>query len=214
MSELIVTEIFYSVQGESSWAGMPCAFVRLTGCPLRCRWCDTVYGFHGGKKQSIDSVLETLATYPTRLVEVTGGEPLAQAAAVPLMQRLIDEGYTVLLETSGSQSLAEVPKDVRIIMDLKCPGSGMDSKNLWSNLDLLKSTDEIKFVVASREDFEWAVQKIREHDLAKRAHLLLSPAWGLVKPQDLVAWLLESGIPARLNLQLHKLIWGPKKKGV
>ncbi len=214
MSELIVTEIFYSVQGESSWAGMPCAFVRLTGCPLRCRWCDTVYGFHGGKKQSIDFVLETLATYPTRLVEVTGGEPLAQAAAVPLMQRLIDEGYTVLLETSGSQSLAEVPKDVRIIMDLKCPGSGMDSKNLWSNLDLLKSTDEIKFVVASREDFEWAVQKIREHDLAKRAHLLVSPAWGLVKPQDLVAWLLESGIPARLNLQLHKLIWGPKKKGV
>ncbi len=214
MSELWVTEIFYSIQGESSWAGMPCAFVRLTGCPLRCRWCDTVYSFHGGKQFTIDAILNELAKFKTRLVEITGGEPLAQAEAIPLMERLVADGYKVLLETSGSQSIVDVPQAVSIIMDLKCPGSGMQDRNLWSNIDVLKASDEIKFVISNWDDFAWASKIIDEYQLAGRVHLLFSPAWGLLSMQDLSAWLLASGIQARLNLQVHKLIWGPKKKGV
>ncbi len=214
MSELLVTEIFRSIQGESSWAGMPCSFVRLTGCPLRCRWCDTVYGFHGGKKRNIDDIIEELSAFKVPLVELTGGEPLAQKNAILLIEQLIAKGFKVLIETSGSEDIAPVPKEAIIIMDIKCPGSGMHERTLWSNLGLLKPVDEIKFVVASREDFDWALNCIREHNLEGKNTLLFSPAWGLVKPQDLVIWLLDSGIQARLNLQLHKYIWSPNKKGV
>jgi len=214
MSELIVTEIFYSIQGESSHAGLPCAFVRLTGCPLRCSWCDTVYSFKGGKRMSIDAILETLSSYKTNLVEITGGEPLAQENSLPLMEALIQKGYKVLIETGGSESIANVHKDVCIIMDIKCPGSKMHEKMMWSNLEHIKSSDEIKFVIASHEDFLWAVEKIKHYNLESRCRLLLSPAWGLVSPQNLSEWLLECGVKARLNLQLHKYIWGPRKKGV
>ena len=214
MSELIVTEIFYSIQGESSRAGLPCAFVRLTGCPLRCSWCDTVYSFKGGKRMSIDAILETLSSYNTNLVEITGGEPLAQENSILLMEALIQKGYKVLIETSGSESIANVHKDVCIIMDIKCPGSKMHEKMMWSNLEHIKANDEIKFVIANREDFLWAVEKIKSLNLESRCLLLFSPAWGLVSPQNLSEWLLEFGIQARLNLQLHKYIWGPRKKGV
>lgn len=214
MSELLVTEIFRSIQGESSWAGMPCSFVRLTGCPLRCRWCDTVYGFHGGNKRDIDEVIQELIDFKVPLVEITGGEPLAQKNSILLMEKLVAKGFKVLIETSGSEDIAAVPKEVVIIMDIKCPGSQMHERMLWSNLDLLKPVDEIKFVVANREDFDWALECIKKYDLVGKHRLLFSPAWGLVKPQDLVTWLLGSGVDARLNLQLHKYIWSPNKKGV
>lgn len=216
MSELIVTEIFHSIQGESSHAGLPCWFIRLTGCPLRCSWCDTVYGFAGGSPYSIKSVLEKLKSSSTKLVEVTGGEPLAQEASIPLMKTLIEEGYKVLIETGGSEDISKVPKEVSIIMDIKCPGSKMHAKNLWANLDHLKASDEIKFVIASRKDFEWASQLVKERQLHTLCTVLMSPAWGLVSPKDLSAWILDSDMSSlvRLNLQLHKFIWGPRAKGV
>lgn len=214
MGELIVTEIFYSIQGESSYAGLPCAFVRLTGCPLRCAWCDTAYSFKGGKRLSIAAIQEEISKYKTSLVELTGGEPLAQENSLELMESLLASGYKVLIETSGSEDIAKVPKDVCIIMDIKCPASKMHEKMLWSNLDHIKSSDELKFVIASRDDFEWALEKIKTLELEKLCQLLFSPAWGLVSPQTLSEWLLESGVKARLNLQLHKFIWGPRKKGV
>jgi 7-carboxy-7-deazaguanine synthase len=214
MSELIVTEIFYSIQGESSHAGLPCAFVRLTGCPLRCSWCDTVYSFHGGKRMSFEAIQGQLSQYKTKLVELTGGEPLAQKQSIPLMQELVQSGYTVLIETSGSEDIAQIPKEVCVVMDIKCPGSKMHDKMLWSNIDHLKLTDEIKFVIANRNDFEWALGKIKSLHLEDRCKLLFSAAWGLLTPQSLSEWILESGVKARLNLQLHKFIWGPRKKGV
>jgi 7-carboxy-7-deazaguanine synthase len=214
MADLMVTEIYKSIQGESSWAGIPCTFIRLTGCPLRCRWCDTVYGFKGGKKMTQEGILDEVERLGVNLVELTGGEPLAQAEAKPLMDALVEKGYKVLIETSGSESLEGVSDKVHIIMDIKCPGSGMSDKNLWSNLALLKATDEIKFVIANKEDFEWAAAIVQQKNLSSLCHLLFSPAWGLVKPSDLVAWLLESKIDARLNLQLHKYIWSPRAKGV
>ncbi len=214
MSELFVTEIFNSIQGESSYAGLPCSFVRLTGCPLRCSWCDTVYSFKGGKSLTIDAIRKQLATYNTRLVEITGGEPLAQKNSLLLIEALLSDGYKVLVETSGSEDISKVSKEATLIMDIKCPGSKMHEKNLWSNLVHIKSTDEIKFVIANRSDFDWALEKIKFHNLEKLCSLLFSPAWGLVKAEDLSQWLIESGIKARLNLQLHKFIWGPRKKGV
>lgn len=214
MDGLIVTEIYKSIQGESSWAGIPCTFIRLTGCPLRCRWCDTVYSFKGGRVATIEQILAEVEQLQVNLVELTGGEPLAQKGAIGLMEKLLQHGYQVLLETSGAFSLAAVPKAVHVIMDLKCPDSRMDKHNDWGNLAYLKSLDEIKFVVASKEDFDWACAQVREHQLDKICRLLFSPAWGLVPPKDLVSWLLASGIEGRINLQLHKYIWGPRVKGV
>ncbi|MBI2603809.1 MAG: radical SAM protein [Deltaproteobacteria bacterium] len=214
MSELLVTEIFRSIQGESSWAGYPCTFVRLTGCPLRCRWCDTAYSFSGGKPYSIAQIVDEVARLGVPLVELTGGEPLAQKQAPELINALLQKGYKVLLETGGSESLAELPPGVHIIMDIKCPGSGMTDRMNGNNLKLLKASDEIKFVVSSREDFLWACRTILDFALDKKFPLLFSPAWGLVTPQDLTQWILESGFQARLNLQLHKFIWGPRKRGV
>ena len=217
---LRVTEIFHSIQGESTWAGEPCTFVRLTGCPLRCVWCDTEYAFHGGEQMSLEEIRERVGTFPAPLVEVTGGEPLAHPGAFRLVEALLDEGYTVLVETSGAFDVA--PLDVRAhkIMDLKCPGSGEGHRNLWENLDHLTEGDEIKFVVKDRTDYEWARAIIRERGLDRRVRdrtlraLLISPVWGAIDLQQLAGWILEDGLPARFQMQLHKLIWGAEKRGV
>lgn len=214
MDTLVITEIFYSIQGESSYAGLPCVFIRLTGCPLRCRWCDTAYGFHGGTSLSIEDILRTISQYDTKLVELTGGEPLAQKGSVSIVKALIERGYKVLIETSGSESIENIPEQVSIIMDIKCPGSKMHEKMMWSNLNHIKKSDELKFVIADKQDFDWALGKIKELNLEKLCLLLFSPAWGLVKPDELSEWILKSGVRARLNLQLHKYIWGPRKRGV
>lgn len=217
---LRITEIFHSVQGESTWAGLPCTFVRLTGCPLRCTWCDTTYSFHGGERMSLDDILEEVRRFPTRLVEITGGEPLVHRNAFVLAERLLAEGYTVLVETSGSEDISPLDPRVHVIMDLKCPGSGEVHRNRWENLPHLDGGDEVKFVVAGREDYEWTRQVIRERGLDRRVEegslraLLVSPVWGAVDLEALAGWILEDGLPVRFQVQLHKLIWGAERKGV
>lgn len=214
MKYLLVNEIYKSVQGESSFSGLPCVFVRLTGCPLRCSWCDTTYGFKGGSQKTITELVDEVLSYDTPCVELTGGEPLAQKNSQDLMALLVQKGKRVLLETSGSISVADVPKEVHIIMDLKCPDSKMSHKNKLENLSYLKSSDEIKFVIASKNDYIWARDIIKEHKLESRFQLLLSPSWGELDPKDLVEWFLEDKLNCRLNLQIHKYIWDPAKKGV
>ena len=215
-----VTEIFHSIQGESTWAGLPCTFVRLTGCPLRCVWCDTAYAFHGGTRRTIDEVVAEVAEKGCRLVEITGGEPLVQPGAAVLARRLLDDGYTVLVETSGALDVSVLDDRVHRIMDLKCPGSGEEHRNLWSNLDHLGARDEVKFVVAGLGDFEWAAETIRRRGLDERVRdgslgsLLVSPVWGLEELEELAAAVLESGLPVRFQTQLHKHIWGPDRAGV
>jgi 7-carboxy-7-deazaguanine synthase len=208
-----VTEIYGSLQGESTFTGRPCGFVRLSGCPLRCRWCDTVYSFKEGHPYTLEQLVDAVLQLKLPLVEITGGEPLAQKDAPLLMERLLEKGLEVLLETSGAYSLAPVPTSVVKIMDLKCPASGMSHRNLWENIQWLAPHDEIKFVVACRSDFDWALERIQTYSLDTWT-LLFSPAWGLVSPKDLAEWLLASGVKGRLNLQTHKYIWGPKTKGV
>jgi 7-carboxy-7-deazaguanine synthase len=205
---LRLTEIFFSLQGEASRAGLPTVFVRLTGCPLRCTWCDTTYSFTGGEAASIASVLAEVASYPAHQVCVTGGEPLAQKECLPLLAALCDAGYEVSLETSGALDIAGVDPRVSCIMDLKAPDSGESDKNRWENLAHLDARDEIKIVVASRADYEWARQAIREHRLDAICPVLLSPAAGLVEPAALAGWILEDGLNVRFQLQLHKLLWG------
>lgn len=213
--ELLVHEIYRSIQGESTFAGLPCTFVRLTACHLRCRWCDTPHAFGEGRVWPVDAVVEEVQRLGERLVEVTGGEPLLQPDVVGLMERLLERGHTVLLETSGSLDIGPVPRDVHIIMDLKCPGSGEVDANRWENIELLKDWyDEVKFVVASKEDFDWAVDVVRRFGLHERLPVLISPAYGLVQPADLAAWILDTHLPLRLQLQLHKYIWGPHERGV
>ncbi len=215
-----VTEIFHSIQGESTWAGLPCTFVRLTGCPLRCVWCDTAYAFQGGTRMSIAEVVETVAAKRCRLVEITGGEPLVQPGAATLAARLLDDGYTVLVETSGAVDVSVLDDRVHTIMDLKCPGSGEADRNLWANLDHLSERDEVKFVVSGRDDFEWAADVIRRHGLDERVRagtlgaLLVSPVWGLEETEELAASILASRLPVRFQTQLHKHIWGPERAGV
>ena len=215
-----VTEIFRSIQGESTWAGLPCTFVRLTGCPLRCVWCDTAYAFRGGTKMRIDEVVEAVREFGGALVEITGGEPLAQPGAAALARSLLDDGRTVLVETSGAMDIGVLDPRVHRIMDLKCPGSGEERRNLWSNLDLLTERDEVKFVVAGLEDFAWASSAIRRHGLDARVEagalgaLLVSPVWGLQDLEKLAEAVLASGLPIRLQTQLHKHIWGPDRAGV
>lgn len=210
---LRVTEIFHSIQGESTHAGRPCAFVRLTGCNLRCRWCDSDYTFTGGDRMSVDEIVEQVKSYGCRLVEITGGEPLAQSESLDLMRRLCDDGFEVLLETSGSIDIAPVDSRVAIILDIKCPGSGEVERNRWENLAHLKPADEIKFVIADRADYEWARQTIDERKLRSRT-LLLSPVWGELELQSLAEWMLADRLPARLQTQLHKHIWGADRRGV
>ena len=217
---LRITEIFHSIQGESTWAGVPCTFVRVTGCPLRCTWCDTEYAFHGGTRMTFDEILAEVATHPASVVEVTGGEPLAHPGVVPLTRRLIEAGYTVLLETSGAFDVRGLDDQVHRIMDLKCPGSGECEKNLYENLNYLTGRDEVKFVVKDRADYEWARSAIRSHGLDQRIldgslrALLMSPVWGEIPLTDLAGWILADGLPVRFQVQVHKLIWGAKATGV
>lgn len=217
---LRVTEIFHSVQGESTWAGLPCTFVRLTGCPLRCTWCDTAYAFHGGERRTLDEILARVREAGVGLVEVTGGEPLAHPNAFVLVRRLLDEGYTVLVETSGAVDVGALDLRAHKIMDLKCPGSGESDRNLWSNLEHLGPGDEVKFVVKDEADWCWTERTIRERGLdewvrrGRLAALLISPVWGQVDLQALAGWVLRSGLPVRYQVQLHKLIWGAERTGV
>ena len=205
---LRITEVFCSLQGESRPAGLPTVFVRLTGCPLRCSWCDTAYAFEGGAARRLEDVLEEVAGFGVARVCVTGGEPLAQPNCLPLLRQLCDRGYAVSLETSGALDLASVDERVSIVMDLKAPGSGEDSRNLWSNLDCLKDGDQIKIVLRDRQDYDWAVARVAEHDLNGRFAVLFSPSWGELEPRELAEWILADRLEVRFQLQLHKYLWG------
>ena len=213
-SNLMVSEIFRSIQGEGLQQGRPCTFVRLAGCNLRCTWCDTEYAFYEGTRMSVAEVLERVETFRCRLVEVTGGEPLLQAGAFELMAALCDRGYDVMLETSGAVSIAPVDPRVRRIVDVKCPGSGMSDRNFWGNIAELRQTDELKFVLRDRADFDWAVARIRDLDLTSRCPLIFSPVFGELEPVLLAGWILESRVPVRMQLQMHKYVWEPLARGV
>jgi len=212
--ELLVHELYRSIQGESSYAGLPCVFVRTSVCNLRCRWCDTPYAFNQGSKIPRADVLAKVLSLDTPLVELTGGEPLLQAEVLPLMSELCDAGKTVLLETSGSITVEPVDRRVHIILDLKCPDSGESEANLWSNLDVLKPTDEVKFVVASDRDWYWAAETVKRLKLESRFTVQISAAFGEVTLKQLAEWILQSGLNVRLQIQAHKYIWDPKERGV
>jgi 7-carboxy-7-deazaguanine synthase len=216
---LVVHEVYVSLQGESTYTGLPCVFVRTSACHLRCTWCDTPHAFDAGERLAVDDVVARAHAFGVELVEVTGGEPLLQPGVYPLMQRLADLGHRVLLETSGSLDVADVDPRVVRIVDVKCPGSGEVEKNRWQNLALLRATDELKFVLADRADYAWARDVIRERALgtpagAGGANVLLSTAHGLLDPAEVAAWMLEDRLPARLQVQLHKILWDPNARGV
>jgi 7-carboxy-7-deazaguanine synthase len=212
---LTINEIFYSVQGESSFAGQPCVFVRLTACDLRCSWCDTEYAFYEGRKQALDDVFDAVASYDCPLVEVTGGEPLLQEDVYPLMQGLLDRGKKVLLETGGHRDTSRVPGEVVTILDVKCPGSGESGRNDWSNLERLRPHDEVKFVIKDRADYDWARDVLERHWLRQRAAAIhFSPVHGVLDPKTLSEWVLADRLPVRVQLQIHKYIWSPTTRGV
>jgi 7-carboxy-7-deazaguanine synthase len=211
---LVVHEVYVSVQGESTHAGRPCTFVRLSACHLRCRWCDTPHAFDAGTRRALDAVVADVHDRGVELVEVTGGEPLLQPGVFPLMARLCDLGHSVLLETSGSLDIGGVDPRVMRIVDFKCPGSGEEGRNRWENVALLAPHDEVKFVLADRADYEWARGVIAQHRLARRCEVLLSTAHGLLAPADVVRWMLEDRLEARFQLQMHKVIWDPDARGV
>jgi len=212
---LTINEIFYSVQGESSFAGQPCVFVRLTACDLRCSWCDTEYAFFEGRKQALDDVFDAVASYDCPLVEVTGGEPLLQEDVYPLMQGLLDRGKKVLLETGGHRDTSRVPGEVVTILDVKCPGSGESGRNDWSNLERLRPHDEVKFVIKDRADYDWARDVLERHWLRQRAAAIhFSPVHGVLDPKTLSEWVLADRLPVRVQLQIHKYIWSPTTRGV
>lgn len=211
---LVINEIFYSIQGESSFAGLPCVFVRLTGCNLRCTWCDTAYAFADGQAMTLDDIIATVSRLGGTLVEVTGGEPLLQPNVLPLLTRLCDLGKTVLLETSGSLDVAPVDPRVVKIMDLKCPSSGESERNRYANLSHLNQCDELKFVIADRADYDWAKRLLAEHDLDQRCVVLFSPVVKQLPLKTLAEWILADHLPVRLQTQWHKHIWGPTARGV
>jgi 7-carboxy-7-deazaguanine synthase len=217
-----ITEIFRSIQGESTYAGLPCIFVRLTGCNLRCTWCDTAYAFYGGRKMTVDEVMDAVRGFSESngmrrvgLVEITGGEPLLQKETAPLMQRLLDEDYKVLVETSGERYIGNLPADVIKIVDVKCPGSGEGGTFCMENLAALGIRDQLKFVLANRADYEWARDFLRQHGLTDQVEaVLFSPVFDRLEPRFLAEWILEDGLPVRMGLQLHKFIWHPDMQGV
>ena len=211
---LKINEIYYSVQGESTHAGRPCIFIRLTYCNLRCSYCDTEYAFYDGKDMEITDIMSEIKRWDCNLVEVTGGEPLFQDECIDLLNELVNSNYEVMLETGGSLSISDVPKKVVKIVDFKCPSSGMVKKNLWSIVDNLQAHDEIKFVIGNREDFDWAKDRITEYSLDKICTLLFSPTFGEIDPQQIVEWILAENLPVRMQLQMHKMIWSPEEKGV
>ncbi len=211
---LKINEIYRSIQGESSKAGLPCVFVRLTYCNLRCSYCDTEYAFYDGKDMSVEEIISEVRTYNCKLVEVTGGEPLFQNESIELMKKLCDEGFDVMLETGGSLPIKNVDKHVMIILDLKCPSSLMMKKNLYENLNFIKPTDEIKFVIGTREDYEWAKEILKKYELEKQCGILFSVVFGMLEPAKLVGWMLEDNLKIRFQLQMHKFIWEPTAKGV
>lgn len=208
---LLVNEIFYSIQGESSYSGRPCAFVRLTACNLRCVYCDTTYAFNEGQWMTVGAVLAEILRYPTPLVEITGGEPLLQKAVHPLISKLLDAGKEVLIETGGSLDISKVDPRAVLIYDIKCPDSGMVNKNRWENLGLLRQHDEVKFVVSSRHDYEWAKQVMSERELVPGRTVLFSATWRQLPPEQLAEWILEDRLPVRLQVQLHKILWGERR---
>jgi len=209
-----INEIFFSIQGESTFSGMPCIFIRLTYCNLRCSYCDTDYAFYNGDEMSIEEIIKKVEGFGCKTVEVTGGEPLMQEQSIELMKTLIRNGYTVLLETGGSLPINSVPDEVRKIIDFKCPSSNMEKKNLWSILDYTQPHDEIKFVIGDRNDFEWAIDKIGSYSLTNKHTVLFSPVYGDLDPKQLAEWVLDSGQEIRLQLQTHKYIWDPEVQGV
>jgi 7-carboxy-7-deazaguanine synthase len=211
---LVINEIFHSIQGESSHAGRRCVFIRLTYCNIRCTYCDTPYAFYEGRQMTIDEIMADVSRHACKLVEVTGGEPMFQSNVHELLDRLVAGGFEVLLETGGSLSLARVDPAVKKIVDFKCPTSGMEKKNLWSIVDDLHSHDEVKFVIGSREDYEWCKQKIEEHQLDKRCDLLMSVVFGVMEPLTLAEWVLADRLDVRFQLQMHKFIWAPETRGV
>lgn len=207
MKSLRITEIFHSLQGESTTVGLPTVFVRLTGCPLRCQYCDTAYAFNGGNMETMDAILARIAAFDCKHVCVTGGEPLAQPSCIDLLQKLCDAGHAVSLETSGARDIAAVDKRVMVVMDLKTPDSGECEKNMLTNIPHLKPADQIKFVLCSREDYEWACAMMTEHKLAEHAHILFSPSWNQLNPTTLADWIIQDKLPVRFQLQLHKILW-------
>jgi 7-carboxy-7-deazaguanine synthase len=212
---LKINEIYHSIQGESTTAGKPCVFVRLTYCNLRCTYCDTEYAFYEGKDMSVQQVIDEVEKYTCKLVEITGGEPLVQmAGCLDLMKTLCELGYEVMVETGGSLTIKDIDHRVKIIMDLKCPSSGMEKKNLYENLKYLKPTDELKFVIGNREDYDWTVEHIRKYNLHGKCIILFSVVFGELEPVQLINWILEDKLDVRFQLQMHKYIWHPQTKGV
>jgi len=211
---LKVNEIFYSIQGESTSVGLPCVFVRLTGCNLRCTYCDTEYAFHNGTNKTIDQIVEHVSSYNCSLVEITGGEPLIQKDSLKLMSELCNNDFEVLLETDGSMPIDNVDRRVKIIMDLKCPSSGMEKKNHYSNINILKPTDEVKFVIGTNEDYEWSKNILDKYQLFEKAQILFSPVFNKLNYETMVNWILKDNLKVRFQLQIHKFIWKPDKRGV
>ena len=211
---LKINEIYYSIQGESSFSGLPCIFIRLTYCNLRCSYCDSEYTFHNGEKMDIKDIINQIKQYPCKLVQVTGGEPLFQKNCINLLKTLVEEQYNVLLETSGSLSIEKVPKEVINIIDFKCPSSKMQKKNLWENLDYIKTNDQIKFVIGNKEDYEWTKDKIYKYNLDKKCEILISPVYNNIKSEEIVNWILKDNLKVRFQIQLHKEIWPEEKRGV
>ena len=212
--ELKINEIYYSIQGESSYMGEPCIFIRLTYCNLRCSYCDSEYTFYEGKDMKIDEIIEKIKEYPCKLVEVTGGEPLFQKNCIQLLETLVNLKYEVLLETSGSLSIENVPSKVINIIDFKCPSSKMEKKNLWEIIDFIKPKDEIKFVIGDREDYEWTKEKINKYDLTKKCTVLISPVFNKIKSSQITDWILEDNLDVKFQIQLHKHIWPNINNGV
>ena len=212
--KLKINEIYKSIQGESTYMGLPCTFIRLTYCNLRCSYCDTEYAFYEGKDIEIDKIIKKVNKLKTKLVEVTGGEPLIQVGCINLLHKLIKNGNDVLIETGGALSIEKIPKEVIVILDIKCPSSNMSDKNLWTNINFLKKEDQVKFVIGDREDYEWTKTILKKYNLNTKCEILFSPVFNKIEPKTIVDWIMEDNLDVRFQLQIHKFIWEENKKGV